>query len=271
MTHPVESTAANFECVTVTVGDHVEHVATVTLDRPNARNAMNARLRQEFSDALDAIEDSDVRVVVVTGSAKSESFAAGADIQELKKRSALEQREQSKRPRVYEHIEQLRQPVIARVNGMALGGGCELAMACDIRVAHDGSKVGLPEITLGLIPGGGGTQRLTRLVGEGQAMRLILTGDVLDATKAADLGLLDIVCDEDALNDKAYGLAERMAAHSPIALEFAKRAIKASGQLGMKDGIDYEAELFAQVLASEDATEGIEAFLEDRNPDWQGR
>ena len=264
----LDAVAAELETLDVSVGDDIEHCVTVTFDRPDARNAMNQQLRDEFARLADRIEDSDARVVVLTGSDESQSFVAGADVTDLQDRTALEQRERSKRPRIYERVENLRQPVIARVNGYAFGGGCELAMACDVRIAHADVKFGLPEITLGLIPGGGGTQRLPRLIGEGQAMRLILSGDPIDATEARELGLVDVVCEPDELDAEVADLAGSIADRSPVALEFAKRAVKASSQLGLEDGIDYEAELFAQVLAAEDSTEGINAFLEDREPEW---
>lgn len=263
--------AADCETVDLTVGEHRDHVATLTLDRPDARNAMNAQLRDEVAAVVAALDDSEVRVVVLTGSDESHSFAAGADVRELQDRTFLEQRERSKRPRIYERVEGLDQPVIARVNGHALGGGCELALACDVRIADTTAKLGFPEVTLGLIPGGGGTQRLPRLVGEGEAMRLILSGAVVDATDAADRGLVDEVCDPEDLDEAVYGLAGAMAENSPVALEYAKRAIRASSQLGLEDGIEYEAELFAGVLASEDSSEGIRAFLEDEAPEWPGK
>ncbi|SFB67618.1 short chain enoyl-CoA hydratase [Halobiforma haloterrestris] len=268
----VEEAAADCETVRATVGDRVAGVATVTMYRPDARNALNGQLREELQTVLEAIEDSEVRVVVLTGADEAKAFVAGADVGELRERNALEQREASKRPRVYEVVDELRQPVIARLNGHALGGGCELATACDVRIAHERAKVGQPEITLGIMPGGGGTQRLPRLVGEGQAMRLILSGDLIEVEEAREIGLVDIVCDsDDDLDEAVYGLAESMAANSPVALEFAKEAVKAGSRMDLESGIEYEAELFAQLFATEDKNEGIDAFFEDREPEWQGR
>ena len=271
MTADLEAVAADLETITVEFDAPVDHCLTVVFDRPEARNAMNQQLRDEFAELAAAIETAEVRVVVLTGSDDSKSFVAGADVTDLQERTALEQRQHSKRPRIYERIEALPQPVIARVNGFAFGGGCELAMACDVRVAREDALLGLPEVSLGLIPGGGGTQRLPRLVGQGQAMRLILTGDPVPAPEAAELGLVDVVSDPDELDETVGELAESMAAKSPVSLEFAKRAVRASGQLGLEDGIEFEAELFAQVLAAEDSSEGIAAFLEDREPEWRGR
>ena len=268
----IEALGEECDLVGVTVGERVPGVATVTLDRPDARNALNGQLRRELKDVLAAIDDSGVRVVVLTGSAAANAFVAGADVGEVRERSAIEQREASKRPRVYEAVDDLRQPVIARINGHALGGGSELAQACDVRIAHERAKIGQPEINLGIIPGGGATQRLPRLVGEGQAMRLILSGELIDADEACEIGLVDIVCaDEDELDEEVYGLAESMAEKSPVALEIGKQAIKGSARMDLESGIEYEAELFATLFSTADKNEGIDAFFEDRDPEWQGK
>jgi enoyl-CoA hydratase len=281
-----ESVAAECETVNVAVGDRVEGVATVTLSRPDSRNALNAQLRAELKDVLDAIERSsmsnrtqsddaieasDVRVVVLTGSAESGAFVAGADVNELRERGPIEQREASKRPRVYEYVDDLEQPVVGAINGHALGGGCELAQACDTRIAREDAKLGQPEINLGIMPGGGGTQRLPRLVGEGQAMRLILSGEIIDAEEAHEIGLVDEVHPEGEFEQRVFDLAESMAEKSPLALEFAKKAVKASSRMDLEAGIEHEAELFAQLFAAEDKNEGIDAFFEDRDPEWTGK
>ena len=266
----IEEVAADCETVDAEVGARGDRVATVTLRRPDARNALNAQLREELADVIDAVEGDEVRAVVLTGAEEAGAFAAGADVTELRERDALEQREASKRPRVYEHVADCPMPVIARINGHALGGGCELIQACDVRIAHEDAKIGQPEITLGIMPGGGGTQRLPRLVGEGQAMRLILSGELIDAAEAAEIGLVDGVHGDDGFDDAVNELAASMAANSPVALEFAKQSVKAASQLGLEDGIEYEAELFAQLFATHDKDEGIDAFLEDRDPEWQG-
>ena len=246
-------------------------VATVTIDRPEDRNALNETVRTELRAALPDIEDSDVRVIVLTGSAECNAFVAGADVTELRERDLVEQRAASARPRVYETVDGLTTPVIAAVNGHALGGGLELATACDVRVAKRGGKLGQPEINLGLIPGGGGTQRLPRLVGEGQAMRLILSGELVDADEARDIGLIDQVCDPKDFDDRVTELAGAIAEKSPLALEFAKESVRAASRTGLDEGIDYEAQLFVQLFATEDKNEGIDAFFEDREPEWQGR
>ncbi|MDL5360480.1 enoyl-CoA hydratase/isomerase family protein [Halalkalicoccus sp. NIPERK01] len=265
-----EAVGAECETVSVAVGDRVDGVATVTLSRPESRNALDAQLRAELSDVLEAIEADDrVRVVVLTGDDEGKAFVAGADVSELRERDAIEQREVSKRPRIYERIADLPKPVIARINGHALGGGCELAQACDVRIAHERAKLGQPEINLGIVPGGGGTQRLPRLVGQGQAMRLILSGELIDAEEAAEIGLVEEVPEN--FDERVYDLAGSMAAKSPVALEFAKTAVQASAEMDLSSGIDYEAELFSQLFATEDKNEGIDAFFEDRDPAWRGR
>ena len=267
-----EAIAADFETVRCSVGDHADRVATVTIDRPEARNALNGQVRRELKAILPAIEASDdVRVCVLTGSEEAKAFVAGADVGELRERNLIEQREASKRPRVYEVVDDLSLPVIARINGHALGGGCELAQGCDVRIASEYAKLGQPEITLGIMPGGGATQRLPRLVGEGQAMRMILSGELLDAEAAAEIGLVEEVVPHDELDDVVYDLAGTMASHSPIALEYAKQAVKAGSRMDLDAGIEYEAELFAGLFATEDKNEGIDAFFEDREPKFEGQ
>ena len=262
----------DYEVLSVDVGKHADQVATVAIDRPDARNALNATARQELKDAVAAAEDDgDVRVLVLTGGAGTGTFVAGADVTELRERDLLEQRAASERPRVYETVADASLPVIARINGHALGGGCELAMACDVRIAQEDCLLGQPEISLGIMPGGGGTQRLPRLVGTGQAMRLILSGELVKAPEAADIGLVEEALPVDALDDRVYDLAGTMAEKSPLALERSKEAVRASERLGLEAGIDYEAELFVQLFATADKDEGIDAFLEDRDPTFEGR
>jgi enoyl-CoA hydratase len=263
--------ADDCEFVDVEVGDRVDHVATVTINRPDARNALNTQLREELKSVFTAIDDSDVRVVVLTGADEAKAFVAGADVTDLRERDALEQREASKRPRVYETVADVHQPVIARLNGHALGGGSELALACDVRIAHERAKLGQPELNLGIIPGGGGTQRLPRQVGPGQAKKLILSGELVDAEEAKTIGYVEEVHDDETFDDRVYDLAESMATKSPVALEFAKEAVDASQRTGLREGIDHEADLFAQLFATHDKNEGIDAFLEDREPEWEGR
>jgi enoyl-CoA hydratase len=267
----IEDVAGECEHVRVSIGDRVDRVATVTLHRPEARNALSQQLRTELREVLDAIAESEVRAVVLTGSEESGVFVAGGDVVELREADTIDIRASANSRRIYETIDDLPQPVIARLNGFTLGGGCELAQACDVRIAHESARLGQPEINLGLIPGGGGTQRLPRLVGEGQAMRLILSGELISAEEAREIGLVDVVCGDDDFDEEVYGLAEGMATKSPIALEVAKQAVQASSRMPLEQGLEYESELFASLFSTEDKNEGIDAFLEDREPEWQGR
>lgn len=261
-----------FEVVNFHVHDPVEHAVTVELYRPDARNAFSPQLRSEFKRGIEELGDvDDLRVLILTGSEASSAFAAGADVTKLKDRNGREQREASKRPRVYDHVYEFEMPVIARINGHAVGGGCELAMASDVRIARTSLKIGLPEINLGIMPGGGGTQRLPRLVGMGQAMKLTLSGELVDSKEAAEMGLVDEVHEGDAFDERIEELAGNIASKSPIALEHIKAAIQASAEMSLQNGIDHEGELFAQLFDTEDKTEGIEAFLENREPEWSGR
>lgn len=269
---PTVAFAADCELIDADIGDRASHVATVTIDRPDARNALNGAVREELINVFGAIETDDaVRVVVLTGSDQANAFVAGADIGELRERGVVEQREASQQPRVYETVADCSKPVIARVNGHALGGGCELAQACDIRIARADAKLGQPEITLGLIPGGGGTQRLPRLVGTGEAMKLILSGELIDATEAADIGLVEEAVPPEELDARVDDLAGAIADHSPLALSRAKEAIRAAAEQPLSRGLEYETELFVGLFASEDKNEGIDAFFEERAPEWRGQ
>lgn len=245
--------------------------AVVTIDREEKRNALNATVRRELVAAVAELEaDEAVRVIVLTG-AGDRAFVAGADIAEFADRSALEQREAMTGTRAFDAVAACRKPTIAMINGYALGGGCELALACDIRIAADTAKLGQPEVNLGIIPGGGGTQRLPRVVGTGQAMRLVLSGDLIDAAEALRIGLVDLVFDAAELRERTLELAGRIAAKSPVALEMAKAAIRAAAEMPMSAGLAYETELFITCFGSDDKREGISAFLEKRSPDFTGR
>jgi len=255
----------------VVQGNHIEDgVAMVTVDRPERRNALNAAVRAELIAALDALRDDDaVRVVVLTG-AGERAFVAGADVTEFAARTPLEQRAAMTGRRVFDEVAAFPKPVLAMINGFALGGGCELALACDVRIAADTAKLGQPEINLGLIPGGGGTQRLPRLVGTGQAMRLILSGEILDAAEAHRIGLVDVVCPAPELRERTLALARTMAAKSPVALRLAKAAVRAAAEVPLAAGLAYETELFVTCFASDDKREGVAAFLEKRTPEFRG-
>ncbi|HLU26566.1 MAG TPA: enoyl-CoA hydratase-related protein [Longimicrobiales bacterium] len=246
-------------------------VATVVVNRPEKRNALNATVHREMVEALDALrEDPEVRVVIITGTG-DRAFIAGADIGEFLERTPLEQREFMQTPRAYDAIASYPKPTIAMINGFALGGGCEVALACDIRVAAQTAKLGQPEIRLGIIPGGGGTQRLPRLVGFGRAMRLILTGELISAEEAERIGLVDAVVPDEELVPYTRKLAEAIAAHSPVALRVAKDAVRAALSMPLDEGLRYERELFITAFSSEDRVEGVRAFLEKRAPEFRGR
>ncbi len=246
-------------------------VGILTINRPEKRNALSTQVRAELVAALDALrDDGSVRVLVVTG-AGEKAFVAGADIGEFAQRTPLEQRETMTGRRVFDEVAAFPKPVIAMINGFCLGGGCELALACDLRVAADTAKLGQPEINLGIIPGGGGTQRLPRVVGTGQAMRLVLTGEIVDAAEALRIGLVDLVHPAAELRERTLELARKMAEKSPVALRMAKSAVRAAAEMPLSAGLAYETELFVTCFASEDKAEGVAAFLEKRPPRFTGR
>lgn len=246
-------------------------VAILTINRPDKANALNEQVRNETLTHLEAIQNDDsIGAVVVTGSGEK-FFIAGADIKEFAGRSPFDQREAMRFPRVFDIMANFPKPVIAMINGFCLGGGCELAMSCDIRIASDKARLGQPEINLGLIPGGGGTQRLPRLVGSGNAMRLILSGDMVGAEEAQSIGLVDQVVAHDELRATTLALAEKIASKSPLTLRVAKEAIRASERLAIEEGILYERDLFCLCFSTEDKEEGVEAFLEKRKAEWKGR
>lgn len=246
-------------------------VAIITINRPEKRNALNIQTRQEGAAALEELsEDPSVGVVVFTG-AGDKAFIAGADIAEFSGRTAITQRAVMLGRSLFTAIDSFPKPVIAMVNGYCLGGGCELALSCDIRIASETASFGQPEINLGIIPGGGGTQRLTRLVGEGKAMELILTGDIIDARTAFTLGLVNMVVPPADLEAKTMEFANRIAEKSPIALRMAKEAVRAASRSNLDEGLRREVDLFALCFSSEDKDEGVKAFLEKRKPEFKGK
>lgn len=250
--------------------EEADRIAVLTINRPEKRNALNQETRDEILAALDSLAGSDSRVLVVTG-AGDKAFIAGADIGEFAGRTALTQREVMKQRRIFDAVEEFPKPVIAMINGFCLGGGMEFALACDIRIAADTAKLGQPEINLGIIPGGGGTQRLTRLVGEGKAMELILTGDLIDASEARGLGLVNDVAPQNELRARVMVLAAKIAEKSPVALRMGKEAVKSASRMNLREGLERETDLFCLTFTSEDKVEGVRAFLEKRKPDYKGR
>ena len=233
-------------------------VLLLTLNRPDKRNALSAALRRDLMSALAADrDDAATRAIVLTGAGKA--FAAGADVEELAARDTWAQRAFLQPPHVYSAIATHPKPVIAALNGHALGAGLELAMACDLRVAHPAAKVGQPEVALGIIPGGGGTQRLARLVGLGRASRMVLTGEPIDAATALAWGLVDDASDDPVA--KAKEIAMAMAQRSPTALRLAKQALRGSEELPLEKALERERDLFLLAFESSEAKQGIAAFL----------
>ncbi|HMB53947.1 MAG TPA: enoyl-CoA hydratase-related protein [Thermoanaerobaculia bacterium] len=246
-------------------------VAILTINRPDKLNALNQQVRDEMLAHLQEIErDDEVGAVVITG-AGEKSFVAGADIGEFAGRSPFDQREAMASPRIYDVMSTFPKPVIAMINGFCLGGGCEMAMSCDFRIASSKARFGQPEIKLGLIPGGGGTQRLARLAGVGQAMRLILSGEMIDAAEALRIGIVEMVVEADELRSATLELAGKIASFSPLTLNVAKQAVRASETMSLDDGIKYERDLFCLCFSSEDKDEGVAAFLDKRKAEWKGR
>ena len=251
--------------------EHRDRVAIVTVNRPDKRNALNIKTREEGALLLEALRDDDsVGVVVFTG-AGDKAFIAGADIGEFAGRTAMMQRNVMTSQSLFTAFDTFPKPVIAMINGYCLGGGCELALACDMRIASETASFGQPEINLGIIPGGGGTQRLTRLVGEGKAMELILSGDIIDAKTAYEIGLVNHVFPADQLQSKTMEIANRIAGKSPIALKLAKEAVKLASRSNLDEGLRREVDLFALCFSTEDKDEGVSAFLEKRKPVWKGK
>ena len=251
--------------------DRQGRVAIITINRPDKRNALNIKTREEGAALLDQLrEDDSVGVVVFTG-AGDKAFVAGADIGEFAGRTAITQREVMTSRSLFTAIDTFPKPVIAMINGYCLGGGCELALACDIRIASENASFGQPEINLGIIPGGGGTQRLTRLVGEGKAMEMILTGEIIDARTAFTIGLVNHVVPADQLQAKTLEMANRIADKSPIALQLAKEAVKLASKSNLDEGLRREVDLFALCFSTEDKNEGVSAFLEKRKAAFKGK
>jgi enoyl-CoA hydratase len=248
------------------------NIAYVTINRPKVLNALNMATMQELRSAFtDLKDDRAVRVVILTGSGEK-SFVAGADIGELQKNNAVEAKEYTHRGQaVLDLIENLGKPVIACINGFALGGGCELAMACTMRLASENAKLGQPEVKLGIIPGYGGSQRLPRLVGKGLAMQLLLTGDMISAQEAHRIGLVNEVHPTDQLIPRAEAIAAAIIKNAPLAIQYCMEAVNHGMEMTQQEGLYLEATLFSVCCATEDKKEGTTAFLEKRAANFAGR
>ena len=245
-------------------------VTLIRLNRPQALNALNDQLMDELTAALDVAEADDaVRCVVITGSERA--FAAGADIKEMMSKDYVQAYREDFITRNWERVTRCRKPVIAAVSGFALGGGCELAMMCDFIIASDTAKFGQPEITLGVSPGAGGTQRLTRLVGKSKAMDMILTGRMMDATEAESAGLVSRVVPAASLIEEALAAAAKIAALSPISMMLTKEMVNAAYETTLYEGVRLERRLFHSMFALADQKEGMAAFSEKRNAEFKGR
>jgi enoyl-CoA hydratase len=260
-----------FETINLLIDDAV---ATVVLNRPERMNALNDQMKADLAKALEAIDQaSSVAVVIITG-AGEKAFCAGADIKE---RSAAEPTAtefiaaQRRTHALFGRIAELEQPVVAAINGVALGGGMEIALCCDIRLAADTARLGLTEVNLGVIPAGGGTQRLPRLIGVGRAKRLIMTGAMLSAAEAAGMGLVDEVVPAGEVAERAHALARTIAAKPPLAVRLAKRAVDQGAQTDLKSALEYELYAASLLYTSEDRKEGMRAFVEKRKPAFKGR
>ncbi len=248
-----------------------ENIAVITVNRPKFLNALNTEFFFELSELIDSIEkDDSIRAVIVTG-AGEKAFVAGADISEMQNKTVLEAREFSALGnRVMLKLENLNKPVIAAVNGFALGGGCELAMACDIRIAGNRAKFGQPEVGLGIIAGFGGTQRLSRLVGSGIAKEILYTGDMINAERAYEIGLVNRVVDATEVLEEAKKMAKTIASKSPLGIVFTKKAVNEGSNLDLERAVSLEVELFGSLFSTADQTEGMSAFLEKRQAVFKG-
>ena len=249
-----------------------DRILYVTIDRPKVLNALNAKTVEEIGRAFSEARDDDaIRCVILTG-AGEKAFVAGADINELATMTPLIGKQVSEKGQnVFLEIERFPKPVIAAINGFALGGGCELALACHIRIASEKAQIGLPEVTLGIIPGYGGTQRMARLLGKGKAFELVCSGDRIGAAEAEKIGLVNKVVPADQLMSAAEEMAKKIAARSPVAVRAAIEAINYGSDMPLEEGLLLEATLFGLLCATEDMKEGMKAFLEKRAANFPGR
>jgi len=245
------------------------HVAVCRLNRPEARNALSPELMEELAAAVEELDaDTETRCIVIAGS--DEVFAAGADIRALRERT-FEEALRHPATAFWRRVAAAKTPLVAAVSGFALGGGCELALLCDLIVASETAEFGQPEITLGIIPGGGGTQRLARVLGKQRAMELVLTGRRIDAREAELMGLVNEVASEGEWLERAMELAQRIARRPPIAVRLAKQAVLAADETPLAAGLEHERRLYEIAMATEDRLEGMDAFLEKRRPEFKGK
>lgn len=251
--------------------ENQDGIAVITMNRPKALNALNQETLDELNQVADMLaKDSTVQVVILTGSG-DKAFVAGADIAQMQSMSAMEGRNFGKLGQaVFNKLENLPQPVIAAVNGFALGGGCELAMACDIRIASKKAKFGQPEVTLGITPGFAGTQRLPRLVGKGRAKQLLYTADVIDAQEAYRIGLVNVVAPAEELMTTARAMAQKIQSRAAVAVQLCKAAVNEGLDTDLETGTAYEAEVFGLCFATADQKEGMAAFTEKRKAQFTG-
>ncbi|CAI0720158.1 2,3-dehydroadipyl-CoA hydratase PaaF [Serratia entomophila] len=249
--------------------DQQQRVVTLTLHRPDVRNALSTPCLEQLVYLLEQADaDNGVGAVVIGGAPRC--FAAGADLRELQ-RQDLPAALADRRPQLWQRLAQFSKPLLAAVNGYALGAGCELALACDIIICGESARFGLPEITLGLMPGAGGTQRLIRCVGKSRASQMVLTGEAIDARSALQGGLVSEVCVDALTLERAQQIAERISRQAPLALRAAKQALKQADETGLSQGLAMERQQFVTLAATDDRREGIAAFFEKRTPNYQGR
>jgi enoyl-CoA hydratase/carnithine racemase len=256
-----------YQCITV---DRRERVAIVRLNRPKAMNALNSEMMRELGDALlKADADAEVGAIVLTGNEKA--FAAGADIKEMASKGFVDAFREDFITTEWETVTRIRKPVIAAVAGYALGGGCELAMMCDFILCSESAKFGQPEINIGVMPGAGGSQRLTRFVGKSKAMEMNLTGRFMDAAEAERSGLVSRIVKDDELLEEAVAVAAKIADKAPIAVMATKEAVNRAYETTLTEGVRFERRLFHSLFATEDQKEGMDAFIEKRTPKFKGR
>jgi enoyl-CoA hydratase len=244
-------------------------LALITLNRPDALNALNSAMRNELVDALTTVESDDsARCVVITGSERA--FCAGADIKEMVGQSTVDMIKSDNFRSLWEKLGRYPKPIVGAISGYALGGGLELAMSCDMLIAAEGTKIGQPEINIGIMPGAGGTQRLIRAVGKYKAMEMILTGAMITADEARHYGLVNRVVPAGKHVEEAKKVALEVASKGPVAVRLAKKAVNQAEEVGLSDGLDYERQLFYQLFATRDRDEGMKAFIEKRKPEFKG-